>query len=116
MDFFIASAWAEEAAKTAARHNPSTFDQIMVILPLIIIAGVFWFLFVGPQRKRTKELKVLLASLHKGEEIVTVGGLLGKVTELGENFILMEISQGVTVKVQRSAVAAIMPKGTYRKL
>ena len=82
-------------------------------LPLILIFAVFYFLLIRPQQKRTKQHKEMVAALSKGEEVVTNGGLLGKVTDVDDNFISLEISSGLTVKVQRQAVSQVMPKGTY---
>jgi preprotein translocase subunit YajC len=109
MSFFIADAWA--AAPTA-----SPTDPIMSFLPLILIFAVFYFLLIRPQSKRAKELKQMITALAKGDEVVTTGGLLGKVTEVGETFIAVEIADGVQVKVQKNAVAGLMPKGTIKAL
>ncbi len=109
MSFFIADAWA--AAPAA-----SPTDPIMSFLPLILIFGVFYFLLIRPQSKRAKELKQVIASLAKGDEVVTNGGILGKVIEVGETFVAVEIADGVQVKVQKNAVAGLMPKGTIKAL
>lgn len=109
MSFFIADAWA-----AAPVTGPS--DPIMSFLPLILIFAVFYFLLIRPQSKRAKELKQMITALAKGDEVVTTGGLLGKVTEVGETFIAVEIADGVQVKVQKNAVAGLMPKGTIKAL
>ncbi len=109
MSLFIADAWAAGPAV-----SPS--DPIMSFLPLILIFAVFYFLLIRPQSKRAKELKQMITSLAKGDEVVTSGGLLGKVTDVGETFIAVEIADGVQVKVQKSAVAGLMPKGTIKAL
>jgi preprotein translocase subunit YajC len=105
MDFFISSAWAAPAEQP----NP-----IMSFLPLILIFVVFYFLLIRPQQKRAKEHKEMVAALAKGDEVVTNGGLLGKITEVGDNFIQLQVSDSVEVKVQRQAVSTLMPKGTMK--
>ena len=83
------------------------------LLPIIFVMVIFYFLLIRPQQKRAKQHKEMVAALSKGEEVVTNGGLLGKVTDVDDNFISLEISSGLTVKVQRQAVSQVMPKGTY---
>jgi preprotein translocase subunit YajC len=109
MDFFISNAWAQ--AGPAAR-GPALFD----FLPLILLVVIFYFLLIRPQMKKQKEHRKLVDALAKGDEAVTTGGLLGRVKDLGENFILMELAQGVEVKVQRHAISAVLPKGTMKTL
>ncbi len=108
MSFFIADALAAPAT--------SQPDPIMSFLPLILIFAVFYFLLIRPQSKRAKELKQMISALAKGDEVVTTGGLLGKVTDVGETFVAVEIADGVQVKVQKNAVAGLMPKGTIKAL
>ena len=83
------------------------------LLPIIFVMVIFYFLLIRPQQKRAKQHKEMVAALSKGEEVVTNGGLLGKVTDVDDNFISLEIANGLTVKVQRQAVSQVMPKGTY---
>ena len=109
MDFLINDAWAKTA--TAAR-GPGLMD----FLPLILLVIIFYFLLIRPQMKRTKEHRKMVDALAKGDEAVTNGGLLGRVKDLGENFIVMELAQGVEVKVQRNAISAVLPKGTMKTL
>jgi preprotein translocase subunit YajC len=104
MDFLIATAYAQDAAA-----QPSTLTQL---LPLILIFIVFYFLLIRPQMKRAKEHKALVAGLAKGNEVVTNGGLLGRITDLGDSFVTLELADGVHIKVQRHAIAAVMPAGT----
>lgn len=106
MDFFISSAWAQSAGGAG---NPLTS-----LLPLIIIFILFWFILIRPQMKRQKEHRQLVAALAKGDEVVTTGGLLGRVTEAGESFLTVELADGVSVKVERHAVVRVMPKGTIK--
>lgn len=108
MSFFISQAWAADA--------PPQADPIMSFLPLILIFVVFYFLLIRPQQKRAKEHKTMVQGLKKGDWVVTNGGLLGKVTDLGENFAKLQVSDGVEVKVQRAAVAALMPKDAVKEL
>jgi preprotein translocase subunit YajC len=84
-----------------------------LIFPLAILA-VFFFLFIRPQQKRAKEHKKLVDAITKGNEVVTNGGLLGRVTDLDDNFVQLEVADNVFVYVQRHAVASLMPKGTYK--
>lgn len=86
----------------------------MSFLPLIVIFVVFYFLLIRPQSKKAKEHKQMVESLAKGDEVVTNGGLLGRITRVGENFLDVELADGMTVKVQRQAVASLMPKGTIK--
>ena len=107
MDFFISDAMAQ----AASGGQPGGF---MSLLPLILIFVVFYFLLIRPQMKRQKEHKNMVAALAKGDEIVTQGGLLGRITDVGETFLTVELADGVSVKLQRHAVGAVMPKGTVK--
>ena len=109
MDFFIASAHAQAAGGAAAAPNP-----IMSFLPLIILFGVFYFMLIRPQMKRAKEQRAMIAALNKGDEVLTNGGLLGRIDELGEQTVSLEIASGVVVKLRRDAVSAVLPKGTLK--
>jgi len=105
MDFFIASAYAQDAAPQGG---------LLSFLPLIVIFVVFYFLLIRPQMKRAKEHKALVAALSVGDEVVTNGGLLGKVTHVGESFVTVELAENVKIKLQKHAVASVMPKGTIK--
>jgi preprotein translocase subunit YajC len=105
LDFFIASAHAQDAAQPGG---------LMSFLPLIIIFVIFYFLLIRPQMKRAKEHKKLVSELANGDEVVTNGGLLGRITNVGESFVTVELSDNVQIKVQRHAIASIMPKGTVK--
>jgi len=109
MSFFISNAWAE-AAPAAATGIPNLIEFV----PLILIFIVFYFMLIRPQMKRAKEHKKLIEALAKNDEVVTSGGLLGKITRVDESFITIEIATGVEIKVQRSSVTSIVPKGTYK--
>lgn len=106
LDFFISSAWA------APQQEPG----LASFLPLIILFAVFYFLLIRPQLKQAKQHKQLVSELAKGDEIATSGGLLGKIKEVGDNFILVEISKETEVKIQKNAVSAVLPKGTLKTL
>lgn len=108
MDFLISSAHAQ-AAETAAAPNP-----LMSFLPLIILFAVFYFLLIRPQMKRAKEQRAMIAALAKGDEVVTNGGLAGRIEELGDSFVVLEIADGVSVKMQKVAIAQVLPKGTLK--
>lgn len=109
MSFFISDALAEGAPAAGAPAG-----DIMGFLPLIVIFVIFYFLLIRPQVKRAKEHKKLMESIAKGDEVVTSGGLLGKVTQVDDNFISLEVAAGMNIQIQRSAVASLMPKGTYK--
>jgi len=106
MSFFISDALAAAPAQQS--------DTFMQFLPLVLIFVVFYFLLIRPQSKRAKEHKAMVGALAKGDEVVTNGGLLGRVTQVDDNFITMKIADNVEVKVQRQAVANLMPKGTSK--
>lgn len=105
MDFLISSAMAQDAAGQA----PSMLGSL---LPLILIVVIFWFLLIRPQMKRNKQHRELVASLSVGDEVVTAGGMLGKITEVGDSFVSMEVTDGVVIKLQKHSVAQVVPKGT----
>jgi preprotein translocase subunit YajC len=107
LDFFVNNAWA-----APAQQQPG----LASFLPLIILFAVFYFLLIRPQLKQAKQHKRLVSDLAKGDEIATNGGLLGKIKEVGENFIVIEIAKDIEVKIQKQAVSAVMPKGTLKTL
>lgn len=109
MSFFISDA----LAAAPAQGQP---DAIMSFLPLVLIFVVFYFLLIRPQTKRAKEHKKMVESLAKGDEVVTNGGLLGRITDVGENFVQLKVADNVEVKVQKQAVATLMPKGAGKEL
>ena len=89
-------------------------DPFMSFLPIMLIFGVFYFLMIRPQMKQNKAHKQMVEALAVGEEVITNGGLLGKVTNVGEQFLSVKIAEGVEIKVQRHHVAKILPKGTMK--
>ncbi len=110
MSLFISDAWAQAAPAAGPEAMLTSF------LPLIVIFALFYFLLIRPQMKRAKEHKMLVAALSKDDEVVTSGGLLGRVTQVGEDFIVLEVAPNVQVKVQRHAVSGVMPKGTIKSV
>ncbi len=109
----ISSAYAQTApAATPAGNDLSS--SLMSMLPLLLMFAVLYFVMIRPQMKRQKEHKTMLESLAKGDEVATSGGLLGKVTLLGEQQIGLEIASGVVVHLQRSAVVQVLPKGSLK--
>ena len=109
---FISSAFAQTAPAAAAGGGVQ--DSLMSMLPIILMFVVLYFIMIRPQMKKQKEHRAMVEALAKGDEVVTAGGLLGKVSSLGENFIGVEISSGVEVQVQRQAVVQVLPKGTIK--
>lgn len=110
MDLFISSAWAQQAA-----GGPQDPGIAGLLFPLVIIA-VFFFLFILPQQRRGREHKKMLEALSKGTEIVTNGGLVGKVLEVDDSFVQIEIADDVQVQIQKQAIASLLPKGTFKAL
>jgi preprotein translocase subunit YajC len=99
-------------AQAAAAASPG-FEQF---LPLIIIFILFWFMLIRPQMKRAKEQKKMLSELTKGDEVITTSGQLGKVAKISEQYVSLEIADGVITHVQKSAVQTLLPKGTIKGL
>ena len=106
MDFFISNAYAQAAAPAP---NP-----LMSFLPLIILFGIFYFMLIRPQMKRAKEQRTMIAALNKGDEVLTNGGLLGRIDSIAEQFVTLELAPGVIVKLRKDAVSAVLPKGTLK--
>ncbi len=109
MSFFISDAIAEAGP---AVQQPG-FEGMLFPLGILIF---FYFLFIRPQSKRNKEQKEMLAALSKGHEVATSGGIIGKVADLDENFVKLEVADNTFIMVQRHAIANMMPKGTYKTL
>ena len=89
-------------------------DPLLSLLPLVLIFVVFYLLLIRPQNKRQKEHREMVANLAVGDEVVTAGGVLGKVTEVKEQFVRVEVADGVVLSVQRHTIGAVMPKGTVK--
>ena len=88
----------------------------MQFLPLIALLAVFYFLILRPQQKRAKEQKAMIEALQKGDEVVTIGGILGKVTKVSEENVGVEIADNVVVQVQKPAIQNVLPKGTIKSI
>jgi preprotein translocase subunit YajC len=110
MSLFTSEAWATNGTPAAPGGDPLA----SMILPIGLIV-LFYFFLIRPQSKRHKQHKAMVAALQKGEEVVTTGGLLGKITNVGENFITLEINKDVSIHVQKNSVQAVMPKGTIKE-
>ena len=110
---FITEAHAQAAPAPAAAPD-SMFGSLGTMLPLVLMFVVLYFVMIRPQMKRQKEHKAMIDALAKGDEVVTTGGLAGVVREIGENYLTVEIADAVTVKLQKSAIASVLPKGTVK--
>jgi len=108
LDFFISTAAAQGTAPSSPGAGIGT-----LLLPVMLIV-VFYFLLIRPQQKKQKEHTAMVSTLAVGSEIVTGGGVLGKVTEVGEQFVTVEIADGVNIKVQRHSIGAVLPKDTIK--
>lgn len=100
-------------AYAAAAEQPNPF---LSFLPLIVIFVIFWFLIIRPQMKRAKELRKMQEALQKGDEVVTIGGQLGRVVDLKDQYVTLELAKGVHSIFQRSAIQTVLPKGTMKDL
>ena len=109
MDFFISSAYAQADAAPA----PNPMFQFVILGGFILI---FWLIIWRPQAKRAKEHKSLIESIAKGDEVMTSGGILGKVNRVDENYVVVEVAQGVELKLQKSSISAALPKGTIKSI
>ena len=106
--FLISTAYAQTAAP-AASSSDSSF--LFIMIPMFV---VMYFVMIRPQMKRAKEQKALLAGLAKGDEVVTVGGVIGRISKLGESYVHVETGGNVELQIQRSAIVQILPKGTLK--
>jgi preprotein translocase subunit YajC len=107
MDLLITPAWAQAATGTTA-------GTLGTILPLVLIFVVFYFLLIRPQTKRAKEHREMVTKLAVGDEVVTTGGILGRIGEVGEQFVTLQVAGGVSIQVQKFQIAGLMPKGTLK--
>ncbi|HKE93404.1 MAG TPA: preprotein translocase subunit YajC [Povalibacter sp.] len=110
MDWLISTAAAQAQTQSPSPMGPG----LLGLWPMILIFVVFYFLLIRPQTKRAKEHREMIAALEVGAEVATNGGILGKVTALSEQFVTLEIADGINVKVQRHTVAQVLPKGTLK--
>lgn len=109
---FISSAIAQTAPAAAAGGDMQS--SLMGMLPLVLMFVVLYFVMIRPQMKKAKEHKAMIEALAKGDEVATAGGILGRVTKLGDSFIDIEVADGVEVHLQRSAVVQVLPKGSIK--
>ncbi len=110
MSFLISDAMAEGGAAAAQGGDPIT----AILFPIGLLV-LFYFFLIRPQSKRAKEQKAMVEALSKGDEVLTQGGILGKITKVSENFVALEISKDVIINVQKSSVGSLMPKGTIKE-
>ncbi len=101
-------------AQTAAAAGP--MDSVMQFLPIILMFAVLYFLMIRPQMKKAKEHKALLESLAKGDEVVTQGGLAGRIAKVGDDFVTISIADNVDIQMQKAAISLVLPKGTLKNL
>ena len=109
MSFFISDAVAQAAPGQQS-------DPLMSFLPLIILFVIFYFLLIRPQQKKAKEHKQMVENIGKGDEVVTSGGIVGKVTDVSDGFLTCQIADNVEVKIRSHAVSTVLPKGTMKNI
>ena len=107
MHFLISPAYAQSAA-------PSSGSGLSQILILVVFVAIFYFMLIRPQQKRMKDQQAMLSKLAAGDEVVTSGGILGRITQVGETFVTLEVADGVRIHVQRGQISQLMPKGTLK--
>ncbi|MEO5629435.1 MAG: preprotein translocase subunit YajC [Thermomonas sp.] len=112
LDFLIAPAFAQAAGQPA---SGGLFGGGLggLLFPIILV-GIMYFLMIRPQMKRQKEHRAMLEKLGKGDEVITNGGIVGQVTDIGDNFITVEVAAGVQLRVQKGAITSVLPKGTLK--
>jgi len=106
----ISNAFAQTAGAGGAAGG------LMSFLPIILMFAVLWFIMIRPQMKRQKESKAMLEALAKNDEVVTAGGILGRVTKVNENYVTLEVAEGTEITVQKNAVTTVLPKGSLKAL
>lgn len=109
MSFLISDAWAQAQSAGAGA-------TMMSLLPMLLIFAVFYFLLIRPQQRRQKEHREMVAALQKGDEVLTNGGILGKVTSVSDTYVGLNIAEGMEIKLQRASVAQVLPKGTLKSV
>ncbi len=108
---FISTAYAQTAPAAAAGGTEST---LLSMLPLVLMFVVLYFIMIRPQMKKQKEHKAMIEAIAKGDDIVIAGGVLGRVAKLGDQYLNVEVANGVELQVQRGSVVQVLPKGTYK--
>ncbi len=109
MDFFINNAWAQAAPAPGGSGMAN-------IIFIVVMFAVFWFILIRPQMKQQKEHKNMVSALAKGDEVVSAGGILGKITKIGDNFVELEIADNVVIKIQKNSISNVLPKGTLKTM
>ena len=104
MDFLVSNAYAQGTQQT---------DPFGFLLPMAIIFGAFYFLLIRPQQKKQKAHTALITALEVGDEIMTSGGILGRITGVSEHYVIVQVSDNTEIKMQRSSISQVVPKGTY---
>ncbi|MGH8258137.1 MAG: preprotein translocase subunit YajC [Steroidobacteraceae bacterium] len=107
MNALIPAAWAQAGTSSAS-------GEIAPLLMMVVFIGIFYFLLIRPQQKKAKDHQSMIAKLSVGDEVVTSGGVLGRVTDVGDTFVTLEIADSVRIKVQKGQVTSLMPKGTLK--
>lgn len=113
MNFLISEAWADAPAVAGSPPQGSPF---VTLIMLGVLFAAFYFILIRPQAKRAKEHKTMIAALAKGDEVVTGGGVLGRITNISETYVTVDIAEGVEIKVQRQAIQTVLPKGTLKSV
>jgi preprotein translocase subunit YajC len=108
---FISQAFAQSAPAAAAGGAEST---LLSLLPLVLMFVVLYFIMIRPQMKRQKEHKAMLDALAKGDEVVVGGGVIGRISKLGDSLVHVEVASGVEIQVQRPSIVQVLPKGTFK--
>ena len=111
---FISNAFAQTAPAAAGTGTASMMSSLTNMLPLVLMFVVLYFIMIRPQMKKQKEHRAMIDALARGDEVVTAGGLLGKVTSVADGAIGVQIASGVEVQMQRSAIVQVLPKGTLK--
>ncbi len=106
---FISDAYAQAAAPAAG----GAAGFLNMVFPILLFVGLY-FVMIRPQMKKQKEMRAMLDALAKGDEVVTQGGVLGKITKLGDTYVHVEVANGVELMLQRVAIIQVLPKGTFK--
>ena len=106
---FISNAYAQAAPAAASPES-----GLLGMLPLVLMFVVLYFVMIRPQMKRQKEHKAMIEALGKGDEVVTAGGIIGKISKMGDSFVHVEVASGVELQLQRSAITQVLPKGSLK--
>jgi len=107
MNFLISPAYAQGTGSAGS----AGVSQIVI---LVVFVAIFYFMLIRPQQKRLKDQQTMLSKLANGDEVVTSGGILGRITDVGETFVTLEVADGVRIRVQRGQISQLMPKGTLK--